>query len=415
LFEEEAPRLSGRRSKLEITCDILGVISKGTEKPTRIMQLANVTWDDLIMYLEALIRNQLLSRQVDGKRVTYSLTERGSSLLDHYLKLKREAAPLKLETLTKERISKALTYLPSVGSQESELYSSLEKKIAAGGARVINPKVVGKSGAVHTLGIVAQRRDGSKHGYVVVRDLDETQIMKLFVTQLDTELVIHALYSGELSPKVAELAGAYSLDLQPWEGAVAQTPRAEGEGASRVDVLRFSGKSILLEADPAISYEVVVGEFASKFKAAKSAVFAFTWKGGPIYAALSSLEGVQVFSMTTQVTYPRPTGGADEVSVPQDDTSVLLDLTAKTFQTHANRGALMIFDSISDLVVSLGFEKAYGFLKSQKEILSREPKATALYVAKRHAQDDRAMSLIRGLYSVHLSYDQNGLTVTRAT
>jgi len=216
LFEEDAPRLSGRRSKLEITCDILSVISKGTEKPTRIMQLANVTWDDLIMYLEALIRNQLLSRRVDGKRVTYSLTASGSSLLDHYLKLKREAAPLKLETLTKERISKALTYLPKIGSQESELYSRLERRIVAEGSKILSPKIVGKSAAVHTLGIVAQHRDGSKHGYVVLRAVDEAQIMKLFVTQLDTELVVHAVYSGEISPRVADLARAYALELQPW-------------------------------------------------------------------------------------------------------------------------------------------------------------------------------------------------------
>jgi len=217
LFEEEAPRLSGRRSKLEITCDILGVISKGTEKPTRIMQLANVTWDDLIMYLETLIRNQLLSRKVDGKRVTYSLTQSGSSLLEHYVNLKREATPLKLETLTKERISKALTYFPTTGSQESELYSNLQRRIVADGSKILSPKIAGKSGAIHTLGIVAQRRDGSKHGFVVVRAVDETQIMKVFVTQLDTELVIHAVYSGELSSKVADLARAYSLEMQPWE------------------------------------------------------------------------------------------------------------------------------------------------------------------------------------------------------
>jgi len=180
------------------------------------MQLANVTWDDLIMYLEALIRNQLLSRQVEGKRVTYSLTESGSRLLDYYLNLKREAAPLKLETITKERISKALTYLPKVGSQESDFYLNLEAKVRAEGSKILSTKMVGKSGAVHSLGLVSQRRDGSKHGYVVLIDVDETQIMKLFVTQLDTELIIHALYSGELSPKVVALARAYSLELMPW-------------------------------------------------------------------------------------------------------------------------------------------------------------------------------------------------------
>ena len=229
LFEEEAPRSSGRRSKLEIICDILSVVSKGTEKPTRIMQLANVTWDDLIMYLEALIRNQLLFRQVEGKRVTYSLTEKGSSLLGHYLKLRSEAAPLKLENISSERISKALTYLPTIGSQESTLYTSLEKRLKAEGSKILSPRIVGKSGAVHSLGLLAERKDGSKHGYVIMRDVDETQIMKLFVTQLDTELSIHALYSGELSPKVAELARAYSLELLPSGDSLAVDSPAKGD------------------------------------------------------------------------------------------------------------------------------------------------------------------------------------------
>lgn len=215
MFEEDAPPLSGRRSKLEITCDILSVISKGTEKPTRIMQLANVTWDDLIMYLEALIRNQLLSRHVHGKRVTYTLTEGGSTLLDHYLKLKKEAAPLQLETISKERISKALTIRPLAGSLESHYYSGLDKRIKGEGTETLNPKIVGKSGSVHTLGVVTRKRDGSKHGYIAIRDVDEAQIMKLFIMQLDTDLSIHAYYSGVLSPKVAALARAYSLELLP--------------------------------------------------------------------------------------------------------------------------------------------------------------------------------------------------------
>jgi predicted transcriptional regulator len=215
LSEEDAPPLSGRRSKLEITCDILSVISKGTEKPTRIMQLANVTWDDLIMYLEALIRNQLLSRHVRGKRVTYSLTEDGSTLLDHYLKLKKQAAPLRLETISKERISKALTFHPPGGSVESDSRSSLDKRTKEEGTETLDPKIGGKSGSAYTLGVVTRKKDGSKHGYVVLRDVDEAQIMKLFVMQLDTELSIHAYYSGVLSPKVAALARAYSLELSP--------------------------------------------------------------------------------------------------------------------------------------------------------------------------------------------------------
>jgi hypothetical protein len=306
-----------------------------------------------------------------------------------------------------------MTFLPTMGSQESDLYASMEKKIKAEGSKILSHKVPGKSGAVHTLGIVAEQPDGSKHGYVALRDVDETQVMKLFVTQLDTELSIHAYYSGELSPKVADLAKAYSLDLLPWEGSGTKDSRPRKEATRSVDVLKFAGKSLLLEVDPAISYETIVKQFATAFKSPKGAVFAFTWKGGPIYSALSSLAGVQIFSMSPEATYPKPTGRGDELSVPQDDTAVILDLTAKTLQTHAGRKALMIFDSISDLLVSLGFEKSYSFLKTQKEIFAREPSATALFVLKRNAQDEKVVSLIRGLFAHHLSYDASGLAITR--
>jgi len=391
----------------------LGVISKGTEKPTRIMQLANVTWDDLIMYLEALIRNQLLSREVDGKRVTYSLTERGSSLLDHYVKLRQEAAPLGLEKLTKERISRGLTSLPTMGSQEADIYSALEKRIRGNGAKVLSRKVLGKSGAQHTLGLVTQEKDGSKHGYVVMRSVDEAQVMRLFVTQMDTELSLHAFYSGELSPETAALASAYSLELLPAEAPGSLQEGRRRQPGTTVDLLKLAGKSLLLEVDPSIGYETIVREFASRFKLSKSVVFAFTWRGGPIYSVLSSLGGVQIFSMSSQVAYPRPTGQGNEFSVPQNDSAVLLDLTAKTLQSNSGRRIVMIFDSVSDLVLSLGFEESYSFLKAQKEILAKESSATSLFILKKHAQDEKVLSLIKGLYTDHLYYGSNGLVITR--
>jgi predicted transcriptional regulator len=36
-------RRLGRRSRFEILCDILKVVSNGADKPTRIMQVANLT------------------------------------------------------------------------------------------------------------------------------------------------------------------------------------------------------------------------------------------------------------------------------------------------------------------------------------------------------------------------------------
>lgn len=114
-------------------------------------------------------------------------------------------------------------------------------------------------------------------------------------------------------------------------------------------------------------------EFAERFRFPKSLVFAFTWKGGPIHAALSPLDGIQIFGMTSRATHSKPSGQESDTTVTQDDLAVLLDFTANMLQAHANRRVLLIFDSISDIVTSLGFEKSYSFLKAQNELAGGGP------------------------------------------
>ena len=182
----------------------------------------------------------------------------------------------------------------------------------------------------------------------MVNDVDETQIMKLFVTQLDTELSIHAFYTGGTSTKAADLARAYSLELLPWDETKGGSG-SEGGGPTipRVEVPRFIGKSLLIEVDPSISYEAIVKEFARTFSAAGSVVFVFTWKGGLIYSALSAVEDIHIFSMTSEVSYPRPTAKKNEFDVPQDDSSALLDVTSKILLDHSGVKALIILDVVA--------------------------------------------------------------------
>ena len=78
MLYEESWETIGRRSKLDIACEILRAISEGTDKPTRIIQKANLSWKGLLLYLEVLTRNQLVSRKVEGRRAVYTLTARGS-------------------------------------------------------------------------------------------------------------------------------------------------------------------------------------------------------------------------------------------------------------------------------------------------------------------------------------------------
>jgi archaellum biogenesis ATPase FlaH len=73
---------------------------------------------------------------------------------------------------------------------------------------------------------------------------------------------------------------------------------------------------------------------------------------------------------------------------------------------------LVLFDSLSDLIVSFGFERSYEFMKNVNEILN-ERRVTSVFIIKSRAHEERVTSLVRGLYGAHLLYGSAGLSVTR--
>jgi len=79
----------GRRSPIDMACDILGVLSEGQTKPTRILQKANMNWIVLRSQLEYLSSRGMIEKvALRGQRTEYKLTTKGESILQLYLGLK---------------------------------------------------------------------------------------------------------------------------------------------------------------------------------------------------------------------------------------------------------------------------------------------------------------------------------------
>ena len=91
--------MTRRRSKLEIYLDVLWVIKSGTEKPTRIMYGANLSWKPLQKILGSLVSQGLITEIESGDRddkrttKTYSITQKGDNVLKYFSKAK-ELLPL---------------------------------------------------------------------------------------------------------------------------------------------------------------------------------------------------------------------------------------------------------------------------------------------------------------------------------
>jgi len=79
--------MSNRRSKLEITLDVLKAVRDGVDKPTRIMYVANMSWNPTQELLERLVMEGHLEvteeRTEKRSKKRYVITEKGLNVISY--------------------------------------------------------------------------------------------------------------------------------------------------------------------------------------------------------------------------------------------------------------------------------------------------------------------------------------------
>jgi len=79
-----------KRSRFEISCDILKLILDGEEKPTKLMFKANISWNVIKEILEILVKKELVTEHMIGKVIRYKITDKGTQVFSYYQKAVRE-------------------------------------------------------------------------------------------------------------------------------------------------------------------------------------------------------------------------------------------------------------------------------------------------------------------------------------
>ena len=190
-------------------------------------------------------------------------------------------------------------------------------------------------------------------------------------------------------------------------------PRAAEPGPGPTSPLTESlkGKKALFEVDPAVPYEATLKNALEELAWQNQAVFVFTPKASPLHAALSKGTSLKFFLTTGGVSYMKVAEDTNEVLVPQSDTALFLDVADKTLSSKKG-GVVFVFDSVSELLLLIGLEKTYKFLKEYLALL-HEPRATGifLFVAKGHPPQE--VNLLRGIFSTRLVEDAEGARLVR--
>jgi hypothetical protein len=190
------------------------------------------------------------------------------------------------------------------------------------------------------------------------------------------------------------------------------TPVTTFSGSLGLVTDKVLGKEFLLEVNPSVRYEESIRDLALELGTKQYLLFAFTSRGSPVYNSLSKLENVRFFTMTTRVSYPKPGDLPTEVLVPANDQSVLLNVLDKTITANPDLRFGLVFDSITDLILSAGLETTYKFLKQAIEMASSHA-VTAVFLFTSGAHNEREESVVRNLFSNQLSYGSGRLTVQK--
>lgn len=210
----------------------------------------------------------------------------------------------------------------------------------------------------------------------------------------------------------ASLLTAFFEPVRPTGKFTAEFPFTERLG---VPATFLPGRTLLLETDPSVAYEQVVTDFARQSISNNSTVYVFTGKGSPIFNALQKTVGVRFYILSTKVSYPKPEENEpSQILIPSNDQAVILDLIDKTITAAtAPAQVAIVFDSISDMVLSAGFEGTYKFVKQVNETTGNGRTAT-LFLMTLGAHDEKVVSFVRSLFPTQLIEDASSLRVTRS-
>ncbi|MCW3984789.1 MAG: MEDS domain-containing protein [Candidatus Bathyarchaeota archaeon] len=175
---------------------------------------------------------------------------------------------------------------------------------------------------------------------------------------------------------------------------------------------RVMGRNLLLEFDPAANYEEAIRDFVLEASANAETVIVITGKGSVVHTVLSGQENVKLLLLTQLASTPKTDRYADEILIPANNTSLLLDALNKTLKSHPDGNFNFVFDNLTSLILQVGFKKACNFVRYALEMLS-SINATAIFLFNPSAHDEKIASSLRSFFSNQVIFEKGGLEIIK--
>ena len=145
----------------------------------------------------------------------------------------------------------------------------------------------------------------------------------------------------------------------------------------------FSGKKILFEYDPSTPYDRIVRDFILERVSRNESVVIISNKGSRLDQIVEKNEKIKKIDFSPSF------------------------LFSPIIKENADKPLTVIYDSLSDLILSTGLTTTYEFSQNALGLLCNE-RTTILFLINPFAHDLNTVSSIRGLFSSQISYGKEG-------
>jgi hypothetical protein len=326
-----------------------------------------------------------------------------------------------VETFVKDGLATGQDIVFQVTKSEVPFYRAMLKTSALTDASLgqhsvtIQP-IEGTTGPKEINGSLPASISGEQRELVDLDELDIEHCRDIIdrITKLDSSQKsrqvgrIWALNVEGAHPGVIDLLQRANPTARVIDLAMQQDAFSSAFNMRHQDVL---GNRLLLEYEPTGNYEEIVQKFVREFQANIESVAIFTSAGSPIYRQFRDQRNVSLFSFSTKTSSPARLSD-EQVLLPERDTSLLLDAVDKLLQALSRKRIGMVFDVFTDIILSQGFEKAYGVLSSVVEMTESE-NASILVIINYAALEPRVLGAVQGLFRSQLRFDSEGPKVVK--
>jgi len=153
---------------------------------------------------------------------------------------------------------------------------------------------------------------------------------------------------------------------------------------------KLQGKKILLEYHSSAPYSRLVRDFVMECLAHDEKIIVLTRMGTAVRQALEGDQGIDLRDVSTPI----------QIS--------------KLLQEDGQEPLSLVYDNITDLVISVNVQSAYTFLQNTLTLLS-DKRITALFILNSAAHEEKDANILRGLFSNQIVYGTQGLASVRFT